>query len=520
MSTGIAIAQTQTPSPSAAVARSDAATSDLAAPSPTTSPKRADDREGKQQVVDEQKKNRAKARSAIVARVWKSIAEFHAKHPYVATLLDIFVVFPLVIGILGNVLPLLGNYTWYLVVTFTVLVWTWLLGDMDYFWVFTLGMATAFTEIIGKFRDEPLESVKTGHAVVYHIFNGVIAVFALYLLHLFTEPSTEPGDNVKKILVAGLGAMLVMRSKLFNIKVGGEDVSFGPEQIVKIFLSFMEEAIDRIRARDRIEFLKKYVEALRFDRFDNIADFLTAMLRSAQTRTMEQKAAFETKIKDISSQNGPKGNRNKCYALGFELLNAMGEDFALEVFQNMPSEVRDVAPTTPQATGLIDKLNLFKSSTSEDTQFYMAYGTDMSGARFRQRLKWSEEEFRKLPASKKSVLSNYRVVFNQPIAGTREGNVNIVPDENEKVEGVLYTLLKSQVEFLDTQAPGYDRKTVSVEADGKTVDAEVYLAQEIDDSLRPNAIAVSDVIKGAEEHGLSESYVQKLRTFAGVTGSK
>ncbi len=143
----------------------------------------------------------------------------------------------------------------------------------------------------------------------------------------------------------------------------------------------------------------------------------------------------------------------------------------------------------------------------------MAYGSDMSGARFRERLGWSEEQFRAMPTPGKSVLSKYRIVFNKPDASGRGGCANIVPDENEHVEGVLYNLSKDQIEFLDKQASGYTRKTVSVMVDSKALDAEVYLATEINDSLDADQVAVSDVIKGAEENNLTKEYITKLRTF-------
>jgi|GEM_PF-1552351 len=450
---------------------------------------------------------------AAVAGVWGTVKNFHHNHIIWAILLDLCVI-SFAIGIAANVIVQWGTYTWYVIVILVAFCWTVVSGDLDYFWVFLLGMATAFAEIIGKFPDEPLKSVKTSHAIFYHGLNGVIAVFALYVLRLFTAPPTDASGHLKNILAAGLGAMLVMRSKLFNLKIADEDVSFGPEQIIKIFLSFMEQAIDRIRSQNRIDFLKAQIEVLDFNQFDSIAEHVTAMMRSSQTRTTTQKEEFQQTIDQIGSSKGPKSKRNKCYALGFQLLNAMGEGFAVEVFKNVPSDLRRIAPSTPATSGLFANLFARNVPPPEITQYYLAYGTDMSGARFRERLKWSGEEFAKIPEAKIGALDKYRIVFNKPDEGDRRvGCANIVPDEKENIEGVLYTLSKDQIQFLDKETPGYTRKTVSVMVDSKPLDAEVYLAKKTSDSLKPDPVAISDLIKGAEEHKLSSQYITKLQGF-------
>ena len=178
------------------------------------------------QSTREGSQNLAAQRSAFLGRLWQAIIEFH-KSPGVIIFIVDFLVLCVVVGLL-TLAATLGNYVWYPASLLVVFLYAWLQGDVDYFWVFALGMCTAFAEIIGKFRDEPLQSVRTGHAILYHIFNGVIAMFALLVLEIFAGPPNDAGQHLRNVLTAGLGAMLIMRSKLFNIKMGGEEVSFRP----------------------------------------------------------------------------------------------------------------------------------------------------------------------------------------------------------------------------------------------------------------------------------------------------
>src|SRR5215831_8968692 len=120
----------------------------------------------------------------------------------------------------------LGFYTWYFMVVLFALTGSLLTQNALYFYAFVLGTVTAFAEIIGKFSDEPIKSLRTPHALFYHLLNGAIAAFALKVLFIYEVPHETGLDQLKVVLAAGLGSMLVMRSKLFNIKVGGEDISF------------------------------------------------------------------------------------------------------------------------------------------------------------------------------------------------------------------------------------------------------------------------------------------------------
>jgi len=128
--------------------------------------------------------------------------------------------------------PVLGFYSLTVLTAFIVSAET---GGIPYFVAFMLGMATAFAEIIGKFRDEPLKAFRTPQALAYHTLNGLISVFALYILKISSVPLTTDMDKLKAILIAGLGSMLIMRSRLFNVKIGEEEMAFGPDQIIKIW---------------------------------------------------------------------------------------------------------------------------------------------------------------------------------------------------------------------------------------------------------------------------------------------
>jgi hypothetical protein len=127
--------------------------------------------------------------------------------------------------------PAFRVYAAYLVVVLLAAVLAGELQNWLYFFAFCIGGLTAFTEIITKFSDDPLKAFMTTQSVAYHVFNGVISVLALYVLLVNGAPADSDISRAQLVLAAGLGSMLLMRSKFFNVKVGNDEVAFGPEQL-------------------------------------------------------------------------------------------------------------------------------------------------------------------------------------------------------------------------------------------------------------------------------------------------
>lgn len=409
------------------------------------------------------------------------------------------------LGLLINAIKA-SFFSWYLVVAAVAFVAAQAGGNCLYFYTFLLGMVTALAEIIGKFRDEPLKSLQTPHAVFYHVLNGAIAAFALKVLYLNAGPIITEVDQFKAVLLAGLGSMLLMRSRFFNIKVGGEDVSFGPEQVIKVFLSFMEGAIDRVRAQSRIDFVRTTLANIDFDK---VTPYTETMLEAAQIFEDKDRKELESGIDQLRATNIDK--QLKSYRLGFLLLNSMGEAYVSKLFDEPPSDWLIKAPVPEKSEGLGALLAFSKKGLVS----YFAYGSSMSSRRFRERLGWSDPEsmkFLKTTTPRKCAVHGYRLVFNKPGGSPRSmsGRANLMKDPNGCVEGVLYQLSNAAVEFLDKSESGYRRELIAVTVDGKEVEALAYVAEAPREGLKPPPSYMHGVIEGAREYQLSADYTRAL----------
>ena len=229
-----------------------------------------------------------------------------------------------------------GLYTGYIIIFVGGIIPAYLEGSQAYLYAFMIGVVVAFSEIIGKFNDEPIKSLNTTHAVLYHLVNGLMAVFALKLMVLNNNGAmpTNEMDKVKYVLAAGIGSMAFFRSKIFTMKIGEQDVSFGPEQVINVYFRFMEKEIDRTRGAMRIDFIVNNLANIKFEQFHKAVKI---MLDASQVITKDNKdhilkqAEELPKKSDINSQSKPY--EQSTYELGFILLNEMGERFISKLLE-------------------------------------------------------------------------------------------------------------------------------------------------------------------------------------------
>jgi hypothetical protein len=372
---------------------------------------------------------------------------------------------------------------------------------------FLLGAMTASGEIIAKFRDDPLKAFRTTQAALYHGVNGAISAVALGVLSLYQVPMDTPLDQVKAVITAGLGAALLLRSKLFTIRIGNEDVAFGPDQLVKVFFRFMEQAIDRVRAQARIDFVRSVMNNVDPEK---VRTYSSAMTECIQTTAGNDRQELQRQIEEVCL-DGSTEKQVRAYRLGFLLLNQLGENVVARIFSDPPPEWRIRAPLQDEG-GLLARL----FTQSDGTVPYFAYSQNMSRQQMLQRLGWHEEDASRVHdklAPKAAVLPGYRLVFADPrtITASRGALATIVPDSRSTVEGVVYRLPLTALRFLDTPYdPGYRRITVTVEAAGERLEAQTYIGESTRVG-KPTRPYVDTMIAGAIENGVSRGYIDALR---------
>jgi len=141
---------------------------------------------------------------------------------------------------------------------------------------------------------------------------------------------------------------------------------------------------------------------------------------------------------------------------------------------------------------------------------YFAYGSNMNPERMRERgvLYYSRQRL---------VLPGYSLKFNKIVYAPHAGAANIIPDENDQVEGVLYKITLRGIQNLDKYEhypTQYDRVTLRAPHQGSNlIEILTYIAHphKTREGLRPDREYLDHLL--AAQDLLSEDYYNYLKLF-------
>ncbi|HEX8136311.1 MAG TPA: hypothetical protein VF544_01850 [Pyrinomonadaceae bacterium] len=211
-----------------------------------------------------------------------------------------------------------------------------------------LGASVGASEILSRYRDEPFLAISSPPGRRYLAVNAGISMAAFYLLHYFGD-RIFPGlasDPLLMSLVAGFGAMIVMRSKIFNFKTeSGENYAVGPDAVLSIFLVSVDRQIDRYRASRRQNLV--YEETQSIDKPETAPDFLRAFLVSYQNLSNQERMDIDEEVKKIyANQELLKTPRLQFMTAAFGFLNIMGESNFRELVRQLKKyqQLQDMQP--------------------------------------------------------------------------------------------------------------------------------------------------------------------------------
>lgn len=215
---------------------------------------------------------------------------------------------------------------------------------------FAIGALVGFTELLGRYRDEPFKAAMTWHGVVYAASNGLASLFAFWCLVIYGDevfPSLR-NDPLLMSLFSGFGAMLVMRSKLFSVRSNsGEELAMGPDVVVSTLLRTLDRSIDRQRSSDRVLIAWELTSPIQ--NAASAIEFIRISIASYQNLTDVEKQALRQVIDEVVSKGLPP--RLQLVAVAFALLNISGEEnfrhiikYAHAHADNLPPPIAPLAP--------------------------------------------------------------------------------------------------------------------------------------------------------------------------------
>lgn len=152
-----------------------------------------------------------------------------------------------------------------------------------------------------------------------------------------------------------------------------------------------------------------------------------------------------------------------------------------------------------------------QGSRTVNDRWYFAYGSNLAMDQNRTGL---------IREARRARLDGYRIAFNK-LGSDGTGKANLVPDETAAVWGVVYLCSAATLDQMDlyegVPRGHYYRKNVRVHCDsGEQVNAVTYIAGNsfIRPSLQPAPEYLQQILRGAREHRLPDSYLQEIERVA------
>jgi hypothetical protein len=158
-----------------------------------------------------------------------------------------------------------------------------------------IGGGVGAVEIMGRYRHAPVRAAFSWSGYVYILVNVLASWVAYYLLGVFDafpiakDATADLVDRqtVELTLAAGFGALVVLRSSLFKVRVGDTDVGIGPAAILDTLLLIADRGVDRREAVSRAQEVSALVAHVKDYRV--IANMLTkyslALMQNVDEKT-------------------------------------------------------------------------------------------------------------------------------------------------------------------------------------------------------------------------------------------
>jgi hypothetical protein len=229
-------------------------------------------------------------------------------------------------------------------------VWFFNLHRSELFWGALLsagfGGATGASEIISRYRDEPLRAIGNKYGLSYVAVNAGLAATAFGLLHHYAK-QLLPGaaieaDWLLRAIMSGFGAMVIVRSKLFIFHAeDGKDYPIGPAIVIETFLQMLDRKIDRHRASRRQQ--RVFTAMAKVIDFDRSADYLTASLLSFQNLSEDEKVKIAKITAAYKAVAWPAAL--KSAALGMAFLTIAGEENFDQIMVSLQAYLGTFQPT-------------------------------------------------------------------------------------------------------------------------------------------------------------------------------
>ena len=152
----------------------------------------------------------------------------------------------------------MSNYVWLNFVIVFVFGILW--GILELVINYELKYVGSFNRKYKKAKEEnedvvlDKEESAIGYVFLYLLLNGLVSVLAYYALKFFSNEAIMDINSIEvpKLIIAGFGGVVVLRSSIFSIPFNGSTLEIGLISVVQALLDKIEKKIKHNIAANRI----------------------------------------------------------------------------------------------------------------------------------------------------------------------------------------------------------------------------------------------------------------------------
>ncbi|MFZ3559824.1 hypothetical protein [Streptomyces sp. BH055] len=205
---------------------------------------------------------------------------------------------------------------------------------MNYALCSAIGALVGVSELISRYKDEPMRVFTAWGAWFYIAVNCGAAAISLWLTRSFDLSFGAPEGQARtilQVLVSGLGAMAFLRSSFLKPKVDGKVRLLGPGAILDAFLLAAEESVDRRQGARRARIVAPIMAPISFNAaYKPLVEHCIELMQNMPTGKAQE---LRKSVQSLSREDATEAS--KTLRLGLKLMNAVGPKLLEEAVKSV-----------------------------------------------------------------------------------------------------------------------------------------------------------------------------------------
>lgn len=205
-----------------------------------------------------------------------------------------------------------------------------------------IGATVGLTELVGRYRDQPLKVFRVASAWLYIVLNAGASVVAMYVIRTFhwNFGQVEGASiAITQIFAASFGAMGILRSSFYNFKLDGQTVPIGGAVILMSLLSAADRGVDRKLMQSRSEIAERIMRGVSFEKARQALPTYCLML----LRNLGHEEQQKLRIAVDALASGNMSDELKARSLGLLLLDIVGPSGLETAVKALNGEIKSPA---------------------------------------------------------------------------------------------------------------------------------------------------------------------------------